>query len=55
MKGDPKAWLSPRQVEVLTSIEAKLKQDEDALDALQRPATIDELADYENELRKSLK
>lgn len=54
-KGDPKAWLSPRQVELLTSIEAKLKQDAKALDTLQRPATIDELADYENALRERLR
>lgn len=55
VKGEPKEWLSPRQGELLTSIEARLKTDAEAFDALQRPATIDELADYESALRERLK
>ncbi len=54
LKQDIKPWLSPRQLELATSVQAKLAKSPKALDGLERPADLAQLDEYEAELRAKL-
>ena len=53
-KTDPKAWLSPRQLETLTKVERALAKDRGALEALARPGDVGALATYATALDERL-
>ena len=54
LKQEPKRWLSPRQRELLTKIEAGLDGGAEAFADLTRPTSIDGLENYETALRARL-
>ena len=47
-------WLSPRQVELLASVKAKLAKEPKALNGLERPDDLAQLDEYEAKLRARL-
>ena len=51
---DLKTWLSPRQVELLATVTAKLTKNPKALDGLERPDDLAQLDEYETKLRARL-
>ncbi|MEM6675607.1 MAG: hypothetical protein AAF726_22340 [Planctomycetota bacterium] len=53
-KKDPGAWLSPRQKELFRAIESTLAERPKALEGLERPASIEKLAKYSDDLSKAL-
>lgn len=55
LRKEPKAWLSPRQLELLKGIEAALSKDATALEGLQRPEGLGELDEYSAKLMERLR
>jgi hypothetical protein len=53
--GHPLELLSPRQRALAEAVAKALAEDDEALDGLERPAALDELDEYEAELRAELK
>lgn len=51
---DPSAWITPRQAALLERVQKQLARDAESLEGLERPAAIDDLLDYERDLRRRL-